>query len=77
LDRLNPFTLTFVGLGVALFSGVISLMIEGNFMASYFYDGVTLLSTPVLFDLGVFFIVIGVVSSVLSILRATTLKGDA
>lgn len=62
--RVEPRMLIGIGLGMAITSGVLGLIIDGEFMVSQWgtteYPGVGPLSTPLLFDSGVYVVVIGV-----------------
>ncbi|MFK7961545.1 MAG: Na+/H+ antiporter subunit B [Phycisphaerales bacterium] len=57
LLRVNPVALMAVGLFIALVAGVIGLAMGRPFMAGVWVGPV---GTPVLFDLGVFLVVVGV-----------------
>ncbi|MBN4066684.1 DUF4040 domain-containing protein [Simkania negevensis] len=75
-DRINPLSLMLAGFLISLVSGVIPLVVEGKLMLSHFYFGLTLLSTPLLFDFGVFLLVIGSVNLILFKMRNQTLQED-
>ncbi|WP_119070230.1 Na+/H+ antiporter subunit B [Aggregatilinea lenta] len=63
--RVDPRLLIGVGLSMALSSGLLGLILDGGFLVSQWgereYPGVGTLSTPLLFDTGVYTVVIGVV----------------
>ncbi|MCH1430073.1 MAG: DUF4040 domain-containing protein [Chlamydiales bacterium] len=75
-DRVNPLRLIIIGFFVSVLSGVISLVTKGTFMLSQFYWDTALISTPLLFDLGIFLLVIGSVNVILSKMRNQTLQGE-
>jgi multisubunit Na+/H+ antiporter MnhB subunit len=75
MDRLNPFYLMMGGLLLALGSGLISTLMFKGFMDSYFVGNVSMLGTPFLFDLGIFVLVIGSVTSILYVIRDNTVRG--
>ncbi|MFT4551580.1 MAG: multicomponent K+:H+ antiporter subunit A [Chlamydiales bacterium] len=75
-DRINPLSLTLTGFLISLVSAVVSLADEGKFMVSRFYFDTVLLSTPVLFDFGVFLLVVGSVNLILGKIRNQTLLKD-
>lgn len=62
--RLHPRLLIGIGLLMALSSGVVGLVRDGTFMVAQWgtteYPGIGPLSTPLLFDTGVYVVVIGV-----------------
>ena len=67
--RVDPLTLLSVGLGVALISGLPGLLAGGTFMTAVwgtgeFGDLQLTLGTPLLFDVGVFLAVLGVVLTI-------------
>lgn len=59
--RVDPLTLAALGLGVALAAGIPGLLIHDAFLAGVWLPplGSVKLGTPLLFDLGVFFTVLG------------------
>lgn len=63
--RVDPRVLIGTGLAMALVSGLLGLALDGGFLVSQWgeteYPGVGKLSTPLLFDTGVYTVVIGVV----------------
>ncbi len=63
--RVDPRMLIGVGLSMAITSGLLGLVLDGGFLVSQWgktdYPGVGKLSTPLLFDTGVYTVVIGVV----------------
>ena len=68
--RVDPRTLAGVGLVVAVFSGLVPLIWGYPFLTSLWYDlwtplGSTKIGTPLFFDIGVFFVVIGITVSFL------------
>lgn len=68
LLRINPLELIAVGLAIAVSSGLLSLLTDAPFMTSLWSNGLPLLGkigTPVIFDIGVYFTVIGVVLTVM------------
>ncbi len=64
LLKINPLPLIGIGLMTALFSGLAALIKENSFMTSYWLDGkfplVGKLGTPIIFDIGVYLLVVGV-----------------
>jgi len=74
MDRLNLFYLMMGGLLLALFSGIISTIMSNGFMNSYYIGHISLLGTPFLFDLGIFVLIIGSVTSILYVIRENTLR---
>ncbi len=76
-DRISPLNLMLTGFLMSLLSGVISLAVDGTFMLSQFYLGTTLISSPLLFDLGIFLLVIGSVNLILAKMRNQTLQEES
>lgn len=62
LLRVDPGVLTAVGLAVALGSGLVGLLAGGVLLEGRWWG---VLGTPLVFDVGVYFVVIGVVAQVL------------
>jgi multicomponent Na+:H+ antiporter subunit B len=62
--RINPRMLIGIGLLMAASSGILGLLMSGKFLISQWgetsYPGVGQLSTPLLFDTGVYIVVVGV-----------------
>lgn len=78
---IDPSTLLSLGLGVALISGIPGLVLGGTFMTAVWgtveVGGSHLaLGTPLLFDVGVFLAVLGVVLTIVFTLAEATLTGD-
>ncbi len=76
--RIDPSTLLSLGLGIALLSGIPSLVLGGHFMTAVWgtvgMGAVRLaLGTPLLFDVGVFLAVMGVVLTIVFTLAEATL----
>jgi multicomponent Na+:H+ antiporter subunit B len=69
LIRVDPRALTGAGLVVALVAGLAGLAARGTLLAGVWSDrsvpGVGKLGTPLLFDLGVFLVVVGAVLTIL------------
>ena len=64
--RIDPRTLAGVGVGLALVAGVWGLVLGGSFLQGYWVTiGGLKLGTPLLFDLGVYLVVIGAVATLL------------
>jgi multicomponent Na+:H+ antiporter subunit A len=65
LVRFDPVTMIVLGLSIALLSGLIALLFQSPFMTGYWIElewvGGLKLGTPLLFDLGVYITVIGVI----------------
>lgn len=63
--RVDPRVLIGAGLAMALTSGLLGLILDGGFLVSQWgereYPGVGKLNTPLLFDTGVYTVVVGVV----------------
>lgn len=67
--RFDPKTLSGVGLLISTFSGVLALFDDKDYMKSYWFEFKygswhLEIGTPILFDLGVYFVVIGMVIGV-------------
>lgn len=62
------------GLFLSLLAGIFSLVQGEGYMSSYFLGGSTIVSTTFLFDLGIFFLVIGSVCSILFAMRNETVE---
>lgn len=75
-DRFNPFSLMMIGLALSLSAAFLSLVKDGVVLASYFVDSIPLLNTPLLFDTGIFLLVIGSVISMVYVMREHTLWED-
>ncbi len=64
LLNLEPILIISIGLGLALFSGLISVMNGKAFMQGLWLDNklpvIGKIGTPLLFDLGVYFLVLGI-----------------
>src|SRR5512145_2342043 len=62
--RVDPIVLIGVGLSMALISGILGLILDGQFLVHQWgersYPGIKQLNTPQLFDTGVYLVVIGV-----------------
>lgn len=69
LVRVDPRAIAGAGLGVALVSGIVGIAARGAPLAGVWIDrvmpGVGKLGTPLLFDVGVFLVVIGAVLTIL------------
>jgi multicomponent Na+:H+ antiporter subunit B len=69
--HVNPRTLAAVGLLVAIAAGLVSLVDGAPFLTGYWFDidlpllGETHIGTPLLFDVGVYLVVIGAVLTIL------------
>jgi len=74
LLRFDPRDVTTTGLAVALLSGVVPLLSENEFLTGTWWEipirpGVTFaLGTPVVFDVGVYLVVLGVLLSLVFVL---------
>lgn len=75
-ERVNGFKLMMAGLLLSLFAGVIPLFFSQDFMTALFIENIELLSTPFLFDLGVFLLVLGAVVSILFVMRENTIDKE-
>jgi multicomponent Na+:H+ antiporter subunit B len=69
LVRVDPRAVAGVGLVVALLAGIVGLVVRGALLAGVWSDrslpGIGKLGTPLLFDVGVFLVVVGAVLTVL------------
>lgn len=69
LLRADPRFLALTGLGLALVSGIIGLMLKRPFLSGIWaegrFQGSGALGTPLLFDIGVYLLVVGVALTVL------------
>ena len=79
--RIEPSALLSLGLGVALLSGIPGVLAGGNFMTAVWGSiGVGVLrvtvGTPLLFDIGVFLAVLGVVLTIVFTLAEATHPDD-
>lgn len=67
--RVEPLTLIAIGLFTALFSGLLSLLFDRVFMTGLWIEKtipvIGKLGTPLLFDVGVYFVVLGIVSKII------------
>jgi multicomponent Na+:H+ antiporter subunit B len=75
--RIDPLAIAGFGVFIAALSGLLSLFIEAPFMTSlWFYldlgDTTVPLSTPMVFDIGVFLVVFGTIAAI-----ALGLEGDS
>jgi len=75
LDHIAPLSLMMLGLAFATAAAVLPLIFKEGFMVAAFWKGSTLFSTPFLFDLGVFLLIIGAVTAIIFVLRSNTLQG--
>lgn len=73
-EKINPFILIFIGLTLTLAASSISLAFGDAFLVSYFLEDSMFLNSPLIFDLGVFILVLGGVTTIIYIIRENTLK---
>lgn len=69
LLNIEPIFVISIGLALALFSGIISLLYDKYFMEGVWMNGslpvIGKIGTPLLFDLGVYFVVLGISTKII------------
>ncbi len=74
--KVNGLKLMMVGLLISLISGVIPLFVSEHFMTALFSEYLGIVSTPFLFDLGIFLLVLGAVVTILFVMRINTIDEE-
>lgn len=75
LRRVAPLPVAFLGLLLTLLASTLPLALGNAFFEAYFPVESTLVSTPVLFDLGIYLLVLGATCSMIDTIRQRTLGG--
>lgn len=73
IDRINPFKIMMLGLAFSVAAAALSVPIDGVILASYFSATTPILNTPLLFDAGIFLLVLGSVLAMIYVMRERTL----
>ncbi|MEC7838593.1 MAG: hydrogen gas-evolving membrane-bound hydrogenase subunit E [Chlamydiota bacterium] len=74
--KVHSLKLMMIGLFISLVSAVIPMIFSENFMTALFYNNIEIISTPFLFDFGIFILVQGAVMSILSVMRENTIARE-
>ena len=75
LQRIPPLPIALVGLLIAVAASLAPLATNGEFFQAYFHPATALVSTPVLFDLGIYLLILGATCTVIEAVRNRAIKG--
>lgn len=72
-NKPNPFIIMKIGFAISLLSAILSMAMENKFFVAYFASHYPIFNTPLLFDTGIFLLVLGSVTAMVHSMRERTL----